>query len=418
VKATKVIKKIGIAALLLIVSGLGVVCWFNFSDEMLAAPKMLAVESSVEKGRYLALAGNCAGCHTALGGEPYAGGYGVPTPYGAIYAGNLTPSKPQGLGDWTAEQFWRAMHYGRSKSGRLLYPAFPYTNYTKISRADSDSLFAYLQSLPPSDTSNKSNELGFPYNTQAALAVWRALYFRPGAYKAQPAMPAEWNRGAYLVQGLGHCDACHAQRDRLGGIDQQSNPKNDTTTLRGGVIPILNWYAPSLATVHAGKATAQYLKTGRTDRAWASGPMAEVVFGSTQYLTDLDLAAMANYLNALPIDSPPVQSRPSASSDTGATIYKNSCESCHGKNGEGLANAYPALAGNHAVLLNPVASIVRMIVEGGFGAATAGNPRPHGMPPFGQSLTPLEIAAVITHIRSSWGNQASFVSEVDVLRYR
>jgi mono/diheme cytochrome c family protein len=417
-RASIVIKKmrgVFIAVLLASTALFALVAWLNFADETAESAQFVSAPALVEKGRYLALAGNCAGCHTAPGGEPYAGGYGVPTPYGAIYAGNLTPNKQHGLGDWSANEFWRALHNGRSKSGRLLYPAFPYTNYTKVSRADSDALFAYLQSLPPQVTPNKNNELGFPYNTQAALGVWRALYFRPGVYEQKVTQPEDWNRGAYLVQGLGHCDACHAQRDKLGGVRGQND---SATTLKGGVIPMLNWYAPSLASVHAGKNTVIYLKIGRTQSAWASGPMAEVVFGSTQYLSDLDLKAMASYLNALPVDAPQVNSRPSASSDLGATIYKNNCESCHGKNGEGLEGAYPAMAGNHSVLLDQTASIVRMIVEGGFGAATAGNPRPYGMPPFGQSLSPLEIAAVMTHIRSSWGNQASFVSEIDVLRYR
>jgi mono/diheme cytochrome c family protein len=393
----------------------GILSWLNFADEDSVPSALESASRSIEKGRYLAVAGNCAGCHTAAGGAPYAGGYGVPTPYGTIYAGNLTPNKQYGLGGWTSNEFWRALHNGRSKNGRLLYPAFPYTNYTKLNRSDSDAIFAYLQSLVPQATPNRSNELAFPYNTQVALGVWRALYFRPAVFEPQSSKPEEWNRGAYLVQGLGHCDACHAQRDRLGGVRGQNDP---SATLRGGVIPMLNWYAPSLASVHAGKETANYLKTGRTATAWASGPMAEVIFNSTQYLADSDLAAIAKYLNSLPRDLPVVQSRAAASSDLGATVYKAKCESCHGKNGEGLADAYPPMAGNPAVLLNPSASIVRMIVEGGFGAATSGNPRPYGMPPFGQSLSPLEIAAVITHIRSSWGNQASFVSEIDVLKYR
>jgi mono/diheme cytochrome c family protein len=306
------------------------------------------------------------------------------------------------------------LHNGRSKDGRLLYPAFPYTSYTKITLQDSNAIFAYLSSLAPSAAVNKPHTLQFPYNTQAALAVWRALYFRPGTYEPVSTETNEnrdVDRGAYLVQGLGHCDACHAQRDRLGGV---WNSKK----LSGGVIPVLNWYAPALTSSYIANEVAKYLTVGKTDLHYASGPMAEVVFGSTQYLTNTDAHAMQKYLSSLPRENSESDSRQPAASDVGAKIYQQHCEGCHGKNGEGVKNVYPSLAGNPAVLQKLPASLVRMIVEGGFGAATKGNPQPYGMPPFGQVLSPLETAAVITHIRSSFGNGASFVSEIEVIKYR
>jgi mono/diheme cytochrome c family protein len=390
-----------------------IVAGLNLRDESTVEP-IVSTKELVERGRYLALVGNCAGCHTLPGNEPYSGGYGVPTPYGVIYAGNLTPHKEQGIGTWSNNDFWRALHNGRSKDGRLLYPAFPYTSYSKVTQQDSNALYAYLASLPPSAAVNKPHTLQFPYNTQAALAVWRALYFKPGVHvSAGTATNAnnEIDLGGYLVQGLGHCDACHAPRDRLGGV-------SDVKALSGGIIPTLNWYAPSLATTSISNEVATYLKVGKTGSHYASGPMAEVVFGSTQYLTDSDAKAMQSYLANLPRDLEKRDSRAPASSEVGAKVYKDSCEGCHGKNGEGVKGAYPALAANPAVLQHTPASLVRMIVEGGFGAATAGNPQPYGMPPYGQVLTPLQIAGVITHIRSSFGNKAGFVSEIEVIKYR
>ncbi|RYF36255.1 MAG: c-type cytochrome, partial [Comamonadaceae bacterium] len=250
----------------------------------LPVPAGAADQTLVERGAYLARAGNCAGCHTARGGESYAGGLGIATPFGTVYTSNLTPDKATGIGDWSPAHFWRAMHNGRSRDGRLLYPAFPYTSYTKVTREDSDAIYAFLQSRPAVAQPNREHGVGFPYNTQAALAVWRALYFRPGTFESEGARNAEWNRGAYLVQGLGHCSACHSARNALGatsgGLD-----------LAGGLIPMQNWYAPSLASAdEAGvghwsrEEIASLLKTGISPRASVTGPMAEVVLRSTQYL--------------------------------------------------------------------------------------------------------------------------------------
>ena len=193
----------------------------------------------IARGEYLAQAGDCIACHTARGGVPYAGGRGIETPFGTVYAPNLTPDPQTGLGRWSASDFWRALHNGRSRDGRLLYPVFPYPNYTRVVRADSDAMYAYLRSLPPVVQASPPHTLGFPFNLQASLAIWRALYFKPGVYTADPARPAEWNRGAYLVEGLGHCNACHSSRNALGA---PVGPLD----LAGGLIPVQNWYAPSL----------------------------------------------------------------------------------------------------------------------------------------------------------------------------
>jgi mono/diheme cytochrome c family protein len=381
----------------------------------------VATPELVAKGAYLALAGNCATCHTARGGTPYAGGRGIETPFGIVYAGNLTPDAATGLGGWSAAEFWRALHHGRSRDGRLLYPAFPYPNYTQVSREDADAIYAYLRTLPAVPSANKAHTLRFPYNSTAALAMWRALFFSPGSTIAPDNKSAEWNRGAYLVTGLGHCAACHSPRNMFGATI-------DSLEYQGGLIPAQNWYAPSLGSPdEAGVASwpigqvVVLLKTGRTAHGSVLGPMADVVFRSTQFLSDADLHAMALFLKDLPQHRPErAAGKPHEAPPTprGAKLYELHCASCHGDQGQGAAGAYPPLAGNRAVTMDDATNLVRIVVNGGFPPATAGNPRPYGMPPFGPQLSDEEIAAVITYIRGAWGNEASTLSSLGVLRAR
>ena len=254
--------------------------------------------------------------------------------------------------------------------------------------------------------------------------MWRALYFRPAQHELDAARSADWNRGAYLVEGLGHCNACHASRNVLGAT---ASPLD----LAGGLIPVQNWYAPSLASpLEAGVAdwsdahVVALLKTGVSERGAVMGPMSEVVSGSTQHLSDADLHAMAIYLKALP---PPATERPAISMNAtnttaaigpGATLYDKHCAACHGDRGEGVPGVYPALAGSRAVTMALPANLVHMVLEGGFPPATSGNPRPYGMPPFATVLSNDEVAQLLTHIRSNWGNQGAPVSTLDVTRYR
>ncbi|MDM0030685.1 cytochrome c [Variovorax sp. J22P271] len=377
--------------------------------------------AQVERGRYLALAGNCAGCHTTRGGADYAGGVGIETPFGTVFSSNLTPDPQAGIGSWSAAHFWRAMHNGRSKDGRLLYPAFPYPNFTRVTREDSDALFAYLRSVPPAPTPNLAHKLRFPYDTQAALAVWRALSFTPGSFAADPARPAEWNRGAYLVEGLGHCIACHGTRNVLGATEEKLG-------LSGGLIPVENWYAPSLTSKReAGVADwnphdiVALLKTGTSPRGSVMGPMADVVFRSTQYLDEADLQAMAVYLKGLPASeaaapaTAPIR-RDARVMERGSKIYDQRCAYCHGDVGQGALGAYPPLAGNRAVLMASTANLIQVVRHGGFLPATAGNPRPYGMPPFNQALDDDEVAAVLTFVRGAWGNDAPAVGGREMLR--
>ena len=440
----RLVKALAGAALLLVVAA--ALLWFlNTRNEPDVSVPQMAVAmpidgTLVQRGAYLARAGNCLSCHTARGGEPYAGGRGIETPFGTIYTSNLTPDAANGIGSWSPAHFWRAMHNGRSKDGRLLYPAFPYNNFTLVTREDSDALLAYLKSIKPVPQANLPNTLRWPYSTQAALAVWRALYFSPGVYQPDSKRNAEWNRGAYLVSGLGHCSACHTARNVMGA--------SQGADLAGGLIPVQNWYAPSLASPYeAGVAEwdrqeiVNLLKTGVSAHASVNGPMTEVVQGSTQHLSNEDLNAMAQFLKELPAPAAAAGSAASqeiavmamAPSDSaakapapllarGAKLYDEQCAKCHGDDGKGQRtgafNAYPALAGNRAVLMPQTVNLVQIVLNGGYAPATAGNPRPFGMPPFVLVLDDSDVAAVLTHIRGSWGNQASAVSPLEVNRIR
>lgn len=405
----------------LLLAGVAVVVWLNLRGEA-SAPQLFreptaaaapAAPDMLEKGAYLARAGNCMGCHTAQGGADYAGGRAIETPFGVIHAPNLTPDPETGLGRWTPDAFWRALHHGRSQDGRLLYPAFPYPQYTRVVRADADALFAYLQSLAPVHAPAKPHQLSFPFNTQAALAVWRALYFRAEEWQPAAQAPAEWNRGAYLVQGLGHCAACHSARNSWGASVEEG-------MLRGGMMALQDWYAPALG---GGLGTQQdlvhLLQTGVSASASASGPMAEVVFRSTQYLSTADLQAMAAYLQTLPApQAPAVPVVPASDALLGAKVYTQHCAQCHGEQGEGRPGAFMALAGKRAVNLPDGSNVVRMVLQGGYPPATAGNPRPHGMPPFSHQLSDAQIAAVSSFVRQSWGNMAPAVGTIEVYRAR
>ena len=374
----------------------------------------------IDRGAYLALAGDCAGCHTARGGAPYAGGRSLPTPFGVVPAPNLTPDAATGLGGWTFEDFWQAMHEGRGRHGRLLYPAFPYTSYTRVSHDDALALFAWLRTLAPVRQATSKPALEFPYNLRVSLDAWRALYFRPGVYREDPRQSAQWNRGAYLVQGLGHCNECHVARDALGA--------SAGADLSGGQIPVQNWYAPDLSTKANGglegwrpQDIIELLKTGQSAKGAAFGPMAEVVMQSTQHLHDEDLAAIATYLQSLPARPPPRRastSRDHAVIGQGAKLYAARCAACHGADGNGVAGVYPPLDGNSAVNEPSGVNAIRVVLLGGFAPVTAAHPRPYSMPPFAQQLSDADVAAVVSYVRQAWSNHAPGVWERDVAAYR
>lgn len=378
--------------------------------------------AQLQRGAYLARAGDCMACHTARGGEPYAGGRGIATPFGEVVAPNITPDRQTGIGDWSADDLWRAMHNGRGRDGRFLYPVFPYTSYTRVSREDSDAIYAWLRTVAPVQKANREHALRFPYNQRWLLAGWRALYFRAGLYQAVADQPAQWNRGAYLVQGLGHCAACHSSRNALGATTERGD-------LAGGLIPISDWYAPALTPDAATGLgdwqvadLAALLKTGVSQRSAVYGPMAEVVRQSLQYLNDDDVTAMAVYLKSLPQHAarpaPDVATRDTERMlEQGGRLYEKHCVECHGADGAGKPPAYPRLAGNNSIVASAV-NPIRMVLNGGYPPSTAGNPRPYGMPPHGPLMNDDEVAAVVTYIRASWGNQGAAVRRGEVSRYR
>jgi len=365
--------------------------------------------ATVARGAYLARLGNCAACHTAAGGRGYAGGRGIPTPFGTVYSGNLTPDEATGLGRWDADDFWRAMHDGRGRDGRALVPAFPYTAFTRITRDDSDALWAYLRSLPPVTNTARPHELRFPYNTALAIEAWRALYFEPGVFTPEPSRSAEWNRGAYLIQGLGHCAACHAPRNGLGGPGDAAS---------GGLVAGQRWWAPALAVrARDAEAVITLLKTGQSALGTAMGPMAEVVVQSTQHWHDADLKAAVTYLQSLPPDTRHVAARsPAAMPERGQRLYARHCVDCHGERGDGVPGVYPPLAGNASVLQTDPTNLMHAVRHGGFAPATLAHPRPYGMPP--TDLTDAALADLLTFVRGSWGNDAPAVDALQVLRTR
>jgi mono/diheme cytochrome c family protein len=452
----------------------------NTQDKELNAEKNNAVNQNdlqVQRGAYLAKVGNCAACHTARGSAAFAGGKAIATPFGTVYTSNITPDAATGIGKWSADAFYRAMVEGRSADGHLLTPAFPYPNYTHITRGDSDDLHSYfMHGVAPVVQVNKPHDLPFPFNTQLALAFWRTLFFEKADAVADLALKStidniaaqaintlatgesvtlkkeikltdlDIQRGAYLVRGLGHCSACHAERNALGA---SVNNQFSDQLLGGALMPMRDWYAPSLVDPAEAGVThlprqdvVALLKTGIAPKASMLGPMAEVVAGSTQFWTDADLNATAAYLQSLPQVSAQISaqldeknSTKSISSsksklafnqpvlfDKGAELFTQHCATCHGEQGQGMRVegnvALPALAGNRAVTLPNTTNLVRIILAGGFAPSTAGNPRPFGMPPFAHVLNDEDIAAVTTYIRHAWGNQADSVTASDVVRQR
>ncbi|WP_233873073.1 c-type cytochrome [Paraburkholderia adhaesiva] len=376
----------------------------------------------VVRGEYLARAGDCVACHTAPRGKLFAGGLPMETPFGTLYSPNITPDAKYGIGSWDKDAFFKMMRTGKSPDGKLIYPAMPIAQYTKVTREDSDAIFAYLQSIPAVQQQNHPHELKFPFNQRELLLGWRTLYFREGAYQPDPARSVEWNRGAYLVEGLGHCTMCHTQINALGGSSRHDQ-------FAGGLIPVQMWYAPSLTSDKDGglgdwstKDIVDLLQAGLSDRGAVYGPMAEVTYHSLQYLNDEDVKAMAVYLKALP-DNKGRKSGPSASTGTkvfarGKSVYADKCAICHGDEGKGNVPRYPPLADNQSIEMDSAVNPIRIVLNGGFPPGTQRNLQPYGMPPFAQELSDSDAAAVVTYIRTAWGNHGQPVTAKEVNELR
>lgn len=386
----------------------------NQSPSTVAPPPASA---QISRGRYLATLGDCIACHTRKGGAPFAGGRPLETPFGTILSANITPDRETGIGNWAADQFYRALHEGIANDGTHLYPAFPYNYYTRITRADSGAIFAYLRTLKPVHSNPKRNQLPFPFNIRATMAVWNWLFLRPGEYKPDPSKSALWNRGAYIVQGLGHCGACHTPMNILGA------PK-ESQYLQGGTFG--EWFAPDLTPnprTGLGRWSHQdiveFLKRGRNAHAAASAEMGEVVAFSLSKASDADLNAIAAYLHTQHASEPAKLANVDAKQmHEGEAIFADSCSACHQMHGEGVPRFFPPLRHDANLQQRDPTTTLHFILTGTQVTPTDSRPTPLSMPAYAWKLNDEQIAAVETYIRNAWGNHAPPVSAGDVAKLR
>ena len=369
----------------------------------------------VARGRYLALVGDCAGCHNAPAGAPYAGGLPIETPFGTLVSPNITPDRETGIGAWTDDEFVAAMQEGTRRGGEHLYPAMPYAYYTKATREDVLAIRAYLETVDPVHNEVKVNQLPFPFNVRASMVGWNELYFKRGTFTPVAGKSDEWNRGAYLVEGLGHCGLCHTAKNAMGGDET-------TRALQGGALQ--GWYAPNLTgdpRTGLGSWSVEevvaYLNTGHNNVSAATGPMSDVIVHSTSQMTDADLRAIAVYLKGQPApsgESPKPVSGEDSMMRAGEAIYLDNCAACHTSAGTGIPQLLPALKGSPSVQSTDPASLIRVVLRGAQSVATDPAPTAPSMPALGWKLSDAEVAAVVTYIRNSWGNAASAVPASDV----
>jgi len=388
----------------------------------------------VQQGQYLAAAGDCAACHTTVGGKPFAGGLGIASPIGTIYSDNITPDKTNGIGDWSYDDFARLMRRGITKQGYTVYPAMPFPSYSRISDADMHALYAYFMlGVAPVDQANEKPDIPWPLSMRWPMHVWR-WFFAPGAhdFQPEPGQDAQTARGAYLVQTLGHCGSCHTPRDFTLQEESLSDAGHPSYLSGGGAID--GWMPVNLrgdATIGLGAWSeadiVSFLKTGSNDKTAAFGGMSQVVAESTQYLTDQDLQDIAKYLKSLPASSNAAFTYDNAetaalnsgdASKPGAQVYLANCDVCHAANGKGYAQAFPALAGNPVVQGEDPTSLINIVLGGARRPVTAGAPSALVMPTLGWKLNDQQVADVLSFIRSSWGNNAPAVTPDQVAALR
>ncbi|RQS28928.1 cytochrome c [Burkholderia sp. Bp8992] len=403
---------------------------------VIAAAAASADAATIARGRYLALAGDCAACHDAADHTPYAGGQPVNSPFGPIYAPNITPDPAHGIGNYTLRQFDDAMRRGVRADGSRLYPAMPYPSFAHLSDDDVRALYAYfMRGVAPSANAAKLTQLSFPFNQRWALGLWSLVFSNRGRFTPQPSQSAQWNRGAYLVQGLGHCGACHTPRGPA--YNERGYDERSPAFLTGGIND--HWFAPNLTgadTDGLGRWSADdiaaFLRSGHAQRGAVFGAMAPVVSESTALLTDADRQAIAVYLKSLPAQPTAATNplgvgvprltaagpRPEGGQQApGGGVYVGFCARCHGADGMGVRDRGPALAGNPAVLAADPTSAIRIVVEGARPAPGQTGPV-RRMPAMRGALTSSEIAAVVSYVRGAWGNRAAPVSEREVRRLR
>jgi mono/diheme cytochrome c family protein len=386
-----------------------------------AARTASAAEPSPEQiayGEALVVAGGCAGCHTADPAKPFAGGKRIDTPFGALYAPNLTPDRDTGIGAWRDADFTRALRYGIAPDGSLYYPAFPYPYFTKMTKDDMLAIRAYLGTLAPVVNRNKPPELGWPFGYRGLMRIWNAMYFKPGLFEPDQSQSPAWNRGGYLVTGLAHCGACHTPKNYF-GADREAQ------ALTGNEVG--GWFAPRLdGAARTGLKSwsvediTEYLQSGRNAKSHAGGLMAEVVVNSTSKMSAADVGAIALYLKSLPparretIVTPPDDVEMKA----GQAVYAKLCVACHEADGTGAPRIYPPLPGNALLQSVNPSSTLRIILDGAHTVTTPRAPNTGEMPPYAKQLSDAEIAAVTNYIRNSWGNAAPLVTPAQVAKAR
>lgn len=373
--------------------------------------------AEIQRGRYLADAGDCRACHTAEGGKPFAGGRPLETPFGTIYSANITPDRQTGIGAWSDADFARAMTKGIAPDGSRLYPAFPYPYFRHVAGQDLRAIRAYLETIDPVHQADHPNDLIWPLGHRSLLRGWNLLFLDKPGFKARTDKSADWNRGAYLVEGLGHCGACHTPKNMFGA-------DKDSAALQGGLLQ--NWFAPNLTgSMRDGLGQwtdgdiVEYLKTGSNRHGSAVGPMAEVVNFTTSRLNDADLKAIAVYLKDLPGPEAASVDKPAdAVMQAGAGIFSDQCQACHNEGGAGVAQLFAPLKGNANVQARDPTTVLRIILDGARAVATDAKPTGQAMPSFDWKLTDDQVAAVATYIRNAWGNAAPAVAAGDVKKLR
>jgi len=377
----------------------------------------------IEYGRYLAIVGDCAACHTLPGsGHELAGGRAIETPFGNLLAPNITPDPVTGIGAWSDQEFVDAMTQGTGRGGAHLYPAMPYTYYTRVTRDDALAIRAYLNTVPAVHNPVRADQLPFPFNIRAAMIGWNMLFFKPGEFQPNSSKSAEWNRGAYLAEGLAHCGLCHTPKNFLGG---------DKTSERLHGYALQGWFAADITNDSRRGVGAwsiddivAYLKTGVGRNTEGTGIMAETIEHSTSHMTDADLRAIATYLKDSPDQSasidptPPPAVADQAGMKIGGRIYADECSGCHGADGKGTAGPFSALSGSTIVQQSDATSLMHVVLRGARSVATDQAPTGAAMPQFAWLLTDDQVAAVLTYIRNSWGNAAPAVASSDVQKAR
>jgi mono/diheme cytochrome c family protein len=399
-----------------------VACLAALLTAAVASRSSLAVDPQaadlVARGRYLATAGDCAACHTVPGGKPFAGGLSIETPFGTLLSANITPDPRSGIGAWSDEEFVRSMQRGIAPGGQHLYPAMPYPFFTRVTRADLLAIRAYLATLDPVADAVETNRLPLPFRIRASMIVWNGLNFSPGEFHADPSRPEEWNRGAYLVTGLGHCGVCHTPKNLLGG-DKSSRPLAGAVLQGAYATPLDNDNRTGLGAWRIEDIVSN-LKTGWGGGQAAGATMALVVADSTSQLTDSDLRAMATYLKDVvaPASEASALDKGSAEMRSGRALYVANCSACHTGSGEGVAGLAPTLAHSAAVQAAATDTLLDVVLNGAQAVATDAAPTAPGMPAFDWQLSDEQIAQVLTYIRNDWGNAASAVAAGDVTAAR